>query len=86
MSTRREWLASRHPQFIADHLVFEPNACLSLHDLNERYGAFNNIVNRDPTTQRLANDQHDVGTLKAAIEAAGATLGKDGFCGVRLQN
>jgi len=85
MTTRREWLAARHPQFIANHLEFGPTFFLSLHDLNEAYGAFNNVVNRDLRTNRLCNDQYDVGTLKAAIVAAGAVEGNGGFRGVRLQ-
>lgn len=85
MTTKRERLAARHPEFIENHLEFGPTFFLSLHDLNEAYGAFNNVVNRDPTTKRLCNDQHDVGTLKAAIETAGAVKVTGGFSGVRLQ-
>ena len=85
MTTRRERLAARHPQFIATHLEFGPGLFLRLHDLNESYGAFNNVTNRDPRTGRLCNDQHDVGTLKAAIVAGGATLSNEGLHGVRLR-
>ena len=78
---------SEHPDFISENLVVEPEGVLSKHRLNESYGAWREITNRDKRTTRLAVSQHDLHNLYILLEStSGVKKIKEGFKGIRLKS
>ena len=78
---------AEHPRFIRGQLIVDPEQVLSKHRLNETYGSWRRITQRDRRTGRLSVSQDDLHNLYLLLRRTGG-IREDNlwFHGVGLRN
>ena len=77
---------AEHPRFIRDRLILGSDQLVSKHDLNEAYGSWRGITNRDRRTGRLSVSQDDLHNLYLLLRLTEGVRENDlSFRGVGLR-